>query len=64
MDIKKIAGIVVVVVGLGIVYTGYQMSGTLTNQIGEAFKGSPTDSVMLRYITGAVFVASGAVLAK
>lgn len=64
MDIRKIAGLVLVVAGLGIVYTGYQISGTLGNQIGEALKGSPTDSVTLRYVTGAVFVAAGAFLAK
>jgi len=64
MNIKKIGGLVLVVVGLAIVYTGYQISGTLGNQIGEALKGSPTDSVMLRYVTGAVIIASGAFLAK
>ena len=64
MDIKRIAGIALVVVGLGLVYTGYQISESLGNQIGEALKGSPSDSVTLRYITGAVCVASGAVLAK
>jgi hypothetical protein len=64
MDIKRIAGIALVVVGLGLIYTGYQMSETLGNQIGEALKGSPSDSVMLRYIAGAVCAASGAFLAK
>jgi len=64
MELKRFAGLVLVVVGLGLVYTGYQMSETLGNQISEALKGSPTDSVALRYITGAVLVASGAFLAK
>ena len=64
MDVRKIAGLVLIVVGLGLVYTGYQISGTLGNRIGEALNGSPTDGVMLRYVTGAVFVVSGAFLSK
>jgi hypothetical protein len=64
MDVKKVVGLVLIIVGLGLVYTGYQLSETLGNRIGEALKGSPTDSVMLRYVTGTVFVASGAFLAK
>jgi hypothetical protein len=64
MDVRRVVGLVLVIVGLGLVYTGYQMSETLGNRIGEALKGSPTDSVMLRYVTGAIIVASGAFLAK
>jgi len=64
MDIKRIVGIALVVAGLGLFFTGYQISESLGNRIGEALKGSPSDSVMLRYITGAVCVASGAFLAK
>jgi hypothetical protein len=64
MDVRKVVGLALVIVGLGLVYTGYQMSETLGNRIGEALQGSPTESVLLRYVTGAVFVASGAYLAK
>jgi len=64
MGMKRIAGIVLVAVGLGLVYTGYQMSGALTNQVSEAFSGSPTDSVMLRYVAGVACIAVGGFLAK
>jgi hypothetical protein len=61
---KKIVGIVLVVVGLGIAYTGYEMSGTLGNQLNQAIQGSPTDSVTLRYVAGAICVAVGGFLFK
>jgi hypothetical protein len=61
---KKIAGIILVVVGIGIAYSGYQMSGSIGNQLGEAFSGSPSDSVMGRYVAGAIAAAAGAFLAK
>ena len=61
---QRIGGIVLIVVGLGIAFTGYQMSGSVGNQLGEALSGSPSDSVMLRYIGGAVCAAVGGFLAK
>jgi Protein of unknown function (DUF3185) len=64
MGPKRIGGIVLIVIGLGVAYTGYEMSETVGNQLESAFKGSPTDSVMLRYMAGAVSAGLGAFLAK
>ena len=64
MGPKRIGGIVLIAIGLGIAYTGYEMSNTVGNQLGSAFKGSPTDNVMLRYVLGAVSGGGGAFLAK
>jgi hypothetical protein len=64
MGPKKIGGIVLIVIGLAVAYSGYEMSGTLGNQLGSAIKGSPTDSVMLRYVIGAVSAGVGAFLLK
>ena len=64
MDAKKIGGIVLIVVGLGIAYTGYSMSQSFGNQLGEALSGSPADSVILRYVAGAACAAVGVFLAK
>ena len=64
MEPKRIGGIVLIVIGIGIAYTGYEMSETVGNQVGAALKGSPTDSVMLRYVIGAVSAGVGAFLAK
>jgi hypothetical protein len=64
MGMKKIGGVILVVVGIGIAFTGYQMSGSVGNQIGSAFSGSPSDNVMLRYLAGAASVGVGVFLAK
>jgi hypothetical protein len=64
MGPKRIGGIVLIVVGVGIAYSGYELSSSVGNQLGSAIKGSPTDSVMLRYVLGAVSAGVGAFLAK
>ena len=64
MSGKRIAGLVLIVLGLGVAFTGYQMSGAVSNQLNEAFSGSPSNDVMIRYIGGAISVAVGAFLAK
>ena len=64
MEPKKIGGIVLVIIGLGIAYSGYEMSGTIGNQLCSALSGSPSDSVMLRYVIGAVCAVGGGFLAK
>ncbi len=64
MESKRIAGIALVVIGFVIAYTGYEMSNSIGNQLSSAFKGSPTDSVMLRYVLGAVSTGVGAYLAR
>ena len=64
MGTKKIIGIILVIVGVGLVYSGYAMSQSVGNQIGSAFSGSPSDNVMLRYVAGVASAAVGAFLAK
>ena len=64
MGTNRIIGIVLIIVGLGIAYTGYGMSQSMGNQLGSALSGSPTDSVMIRYVAGAVSAAVGVFLAK
>lgn len=64
MGPKKIGGIALIVVGAVIAYTGYDMSGTVGSQIESTFTGSPTDSVMLRYVLGGVSAVVGVILAK
>jgi H+/gluconate symporter-like permease len=64
MGPKKIGGIVLMIVGIGIAFTGYEMSQGVGDQLGAAMKGSPTDSVLLRYLAGAACAGVGAFLAK
>ncbi|HEX9183734.1 MAG TPA: DUF3185 family protein [Burkholderiales bacterium] len=56
---KKIIGIVLVVIGVGLAYWAYRMSGSIGSQVTQAVTGSPTDKVMTYYIGGAVSLAVG-----
>jgi len=58
-SITKIAGIALLIIGLGLVYWGYQNSGAIGSQISETFTGSPTDKVMSLYISGAASLVVG-----
>ena len=49
----KIIGIVLVVIGIGLAFWGYRLSGSLGSQITQALTGSDTDQVMRFYIGGA-----------
>lgn len=55
----KVAGIVLVVVGVGFAYWGYQISESVGSQLRLAFSGSHSNEVMIRYIGGAASVAVG-----
>jgi hypothetical protein len=54
-----ILGIILLVVGIGLAYWGYQMSDSLGSQLNSAFNGSPTDKVIMFYIGGAVSFVVG-----
>jgi hypothetical protein len=62
MGTTKIGGIVLIVVGLGLAYWGYQESGSVGSSLNQAFSGSPSDNVMIKYIAGAASTATGAFL--
>ncbi|HEC12807.1 MAG TPA: DUF3185 family protein [Acidiferrobacteraceae bacterium] len=58
----KIIGIVLMVVGVGLAYWGYEISGSIGSQISQTFTGVATDEVMIHYIGGAVSFAVGVYL--
>jgi len=58
-QIAKAAGIVLVIAGAGLAYWGYQMSGSVGAQLRQAFAGSHSDDIMIRYIAGAASFAAG-----
>ncbi len=62
MEQKKIGGILLIVVGLGLAYWGYEESGSLGSSLNQAFSGSPSDNVMIKYIAGAASFAAGVFL--
>ena len=55
----KIIGIALVVVGLGLAFWGYRLSGSVGSQVTQAFTGSAPDKVMTLYIGGAVSLVVG-----
>ena len=49
----KSIGIALMVVGIGLAFWGYQMSGSIGSQITQTITGSHSDKVMTLYIGGA-----------
>ena len=56
---KKIIGIILAIVGIGLAYWGHQLSGGFGSQVNQAFTGSPTDKVMMLYIAAAASLIAG-----
>jgi uncharacterized protein DUF3185 len=56
---RRIIGIVLAVVGAGLAFWGYRLSGGMGSQVTQAFTGSPADKVMAFYIGGAACFAAG-----
>ena len=55
----KIVGLALLVVGIGLIFWGYQMSDSLASQLTKSISGSMPDEVMYRYIGGAVCAVVG-----
>lgn len=64
MGPKRIAGIVLIIVGAIVAFMGYQESQGVASSIASAVEGSPGDSVMYKYIGGAVAVLAGIFLSR
>jgi len=60
---NKAIGLALIVVGVGLVYWGFEISGTLTSQLTAKLSGSTPDEVMYRYIAGAACAVAGLFLA-
>ena len=58
----KIIGLAMLIVGMGLAYWGYQISGSISSQITETMTGAPKDKVMVLYIAGAVSFFVGVLL--
>jgi len=59
---KKLIGIVVMVVGIGLAIWAYRMSGSFGSQMNQALTGSLGDKVMLLYIGAAACIVAGLLL--
>lgn len=63
MGRNKIIGIVLLVVGLILLYFGWQSSQSIGEQVVETFTGRFTDSTMWYFILGAAAVIGGLAMA-
>lgn len=59
MGSTKIIGIALAVIGLGLAFWGYRLSGAFGAQVSQAVTGSPTDKIMALYIGGAASFVVG-----
>lgn len=63
MTTNRVLGIVLVVVGVILLYFGWQASQSMADQVTESFTGRFTDSTMWYIIGGAASLAAGLFLA-
>lgn len=50
----RVVGLALLVGGIGTVWWGYQMSGSLAAQLSRTLTGALPDAVMYRYLGGAI----------
>ncbi|WP_150910355.1 DUF3185 family protein [Marinobacter halotolerans] len=62
MGSSKLVGIVLLVVGIALLYFGYQSTQSVGNQLTESLTGRFTDETMWYLIGGAAAAAAGAFL--
>jgi len=62
MTAPRIIGIVLIVVGLVLLYLGFQSSQGLDDQISEAITGEYTDNTITYWIASAICLVLGALL--
>lgn len=55
----KLVSIILMVIGIGLAYWGYDMSGSFDSQFSQTFSGSSSNAVLMRYIGGAASFAAG-----
>lgn len=63
MGSTKLVGLVLLVVGIALLYFGYQSTQSVGDQITEAFTGRFTDETMWYLIGGAAAIVAGGFLA-
>lgn len=56
---NKIVGLILLVVGAGLAWWGYQLSGSIGSQLTKSLSGAMPEQVMYRYIGGAASAAVG-----
>jgi len=59
---KKILSYLLIIMGIGLVFQGYQISDSVGSQVTEAVTGSSSDEAMMFYIAGVICLITGIVL--
>ena len=62
MGSSKLIGVILLVVGIALLYFGYQSTQSMGDQLTETFTGRFTDETMWYLIGGAAAVAAGGFL--
>jgi cytosine/uracil/thiamine/allantoin permease len=60
---KLVAGIMLLVVGIGLLIWGAQAADSLSSEVSEFFTGNPTDESMWLILTGIAAIIGGGTLA-
>ncbi|PIZ65842.1 MAG: hypothetical protein COY19_07515 [Candidatus Marinimicrobia bacterium CG_4_10_14_0_2_um_filter_48_9] len=55
----KIIAVMLMVIGAGLAFWGYQLSGSVSSELTEAVTGAAPEKVMTFYIAGAVGLVVG-----
>ena len=63
-NVTRVAGLALLVAGIGLALWGYQLSESVGSQVTEAVTGAESDKIMTLYISGAVSFVVGLFLIK
>jgi uncharacterized membrane protein len=58
-SLLKLLGIVLLVLGVGLLYWGFQLSDSLQSELTEVVTGAEPDKVMQFYLGGAISAVAG-----
>jgi hypothetical protein len=56
---KNQGGFVLLILGISLLIWGFNLSGSFSSKLSEAFTGSPTDKTMVFFIAGGICSALG-----
>jgi hypothetical protein len=56
---KSQIGIVLLIIGIGLLIWGFNLSGSFSSNLSRTFTGSPTDKTMIILIAGGICSALG-----
>ncbi len=60
--VMRVIGLVLIVVGIALIYWGYQDSSAMSAKVVKTLSGSEPDNIMYKYIGGAVSLVVGVYL--